>query len=83
MGLDLAIILLCPPLGDDWGLYVPIDIDWDGVKTVVRRAVGLERRGVNRGVVQMDCLKAPEVCKNVGWYQNCLNDAKGDYKKFE
>jgi len=67
--------------GDDWGAYVPID--WNNQISVVRRAVGLERRGVNRGILQMDYLKALEVCKNAGWYQNCLNEAKGDYKKVE
>jgi hypothetical protein len=52
--------------GDDWGLYVPIDLDKD--TTVVRRAVGLEKRATYAGVVQMDCMIAREVCKNAGYY---------------
>lgn len=66
-------------VGDDWGLYVPIDLK--GEKTVVRRAVGLEKRGTPRGVLQFDCKLAPQVCKNAGFYQNCIRGAKGDYKK--
>jgi hypothetical protein len=67
--------------GDDWGLYVPIDVGSE--TTVVRRSVGVEKRGTSKGTVQMDCLSAPEVCKNAGWYQNCLNGAKGDPSKVQ
>lgn len=26
--------------------------------------------------MQIDCLVAPEVCQNVGWYQNCLHEGR-------
>lgn len=67
--------------GEDWGLYVPIDLS--GESTTVRRAAGfgLEKRGADAGTMQMDCLETPEVCKNVGWFQNCLRDARGDHTK--
>ena len=67
--------------GDDWGLYVPIDLHED--TTVVRRAVGLEKRAAHVGVVQMDCKIAHEVCQNAGYYQNCLMGAKGNYRAVE
>jgi hypothetical protein len=66
--------------GDDWGLYVPINLE--GSKTIVRRAVGLEKRATARGTVHLDCKNAPEVCKNAGCYQNCLRKAKGNNKSF-
>jgi hypothetical protein len=66
--------------GDDWGLYVPINLEDE--KTVIRRAVGLEKRVQARGTLHMDCKNAPEVCKNAGHYQNCLRKAKGNYKSF-
>jgi hypothetical protein len=65
--------------GDDWGLHFPTGLG-EG-RTVVARAGGLEKRGAFRGVLQMDCKNAPEVCKNAGFYQNCLVGAKGDYTK--
>ena len=69
--------------GDDWGLYVPIDLT-SGITKVRRTAgFGLEKRGQNRGTVQMDCHQAPEVCKNAGWYQNCVHGAKLNYKNIE
>lgn len=61
--------------GDAWGLYVPVNLKSD--TTVVRKAVGVHRRGKPRGTVQMDCKKTPEVCKNAGYYQNCIRGAKG------
>jgi hypothetical protein len=67
--------------GDDWGLYVPIDLDKD--TTVVRRAIGLEKRAAYAGVVQMDCKIAHEVCRNAGYYQNCLMGARGSYRAVE
>ena len=68
--------------GNEWGPYIPIGVN-DG-QTHVRQAGpggGLGQVPGYRGVVQMDCMKAPEVCKNAGFYQNCLRGAKGDYKK--
>lgn len=53
-------------------------------KTHVRQAGpggGLGKTPGFRGVVQMDCKNSPEVCKNAGFYQNCLRGAKGDYTK--
>lgn len=66
-------------VGDDWGLYVPIELEGD--KTIVRRAEGLEKRGQARGTIQFDCKLAPDVCRNAGFYQNCIRGAKGDFKK--
>jgi hypothetical protein len=67
--------------GDNWGSYVPIEVN--DKSTTVRRAsgFGLEKRAFDAGVVQMDCLETPEVCKNAGWFQNCLRGAKGDHTK--
>jgi hypothetical protein len=66
--------------GDDWGLYVPIELK--GETTVVRRSVWLEKRAQYCGIVHMDCRKAPEVCMNAGYYQNCMRKAKGNYQSF-
>jgi len=68
--------------GDNWGSYVPVGLDDE--KTQVRRAGpkgGLKQAPAYGGVIQMDCMKAPEVCKNAGFYQNCIRGAKGDYRK--
>lgn len=65
-----------------WGPYIPIGLN-DG-KTQIRQAGpggGLGRVPGFRGVLQMDCRNAPHVCKNAGFYQNCLRGAKGDYTK--
>lgn len=63
--------------GDEWGLYVPIELA--GGTTVDRRAI--EKRAQKAGVVQIDCSMAPEVCRNAGFYQNCMMGAKGMYWK--
>ena len=43
---------------------------------------GVEKRqGRHRGVMQIDCYLAPDICKNAGWYQNCERKAYGDIKK--
>lgn len=68
--------------GNDWGPYVPIGVN-DG-QTQVRQAGpggGLGKVPGYRGVIQIDCMNAPEVCKNAGFYQNCLRGAKGDFTK--
>jgi hypothetical protein len=37
--------------------------------------------GPMRGVMQLDCLETPEGCQNACYYQNCIMEAKGDYRK--
>jgi hypothetical protein len=64
--------------GKYWSNYVPVDVISD--KTVVR-PLGLERRAKERGILQMNCMEAPDVCRNAGWFQNCLMGAKGDHTK--
>jgi hypothetical protein len=58
---------------DELGRYFPIGSTTD--RTLVRRADFLQKRQrapAFQGYMQIDCLVAPEVCQNVGWYQNCL-----------
>lgn len=65
-------------------LYVksgPEVVDVTEDSTIVRRGSGLEKRGTFMRVVQIDCHQYPLMCKNVGWYQKCLRQAKGDYTK--
>jgi hypothetical protein len=61
-----------------YGLYVPAGETDE--HTLVRRSNVLVKRGVFRGTIQMDCRIAPMVCKNAGYYQNCLRGARGNYK---
>jgi hypothetical protein len=65
--------------GDDWGLYVPIELTDD--TTVVRPAHGIEKRASSQGIAMIGCFIARDVCRNAGFYQNCLKGAKGDYRK--
>jgi hypothetical protein len=44
---------------------------------------GLEKRQARTtpmygGVIQIDCLLAPDICKNAGYYQNCIRQAYGN-----
>jgi hypothetical protein len=64
--------------GDDWGLYFPIEVTEESTTVHQTMGFGLRKRGAAMGTVQMDCLDASEVCKNAGWFQNCLHDARGD-----
>lgn len=33
---------------------------------------------MDAGVMQIDCLQAPDICKNAGYYQNCIRRAYGN-----
>lgn len=37
-----------------------------------------QRAPMYGGVMQIDCLHAPDICRNAGWYQNCLRGAHGN-----
>jgi hypothetical protein len=58
-----------------------VSINQTEESTVGRRALGPKINGKFMGTVQIDCLQAPLVCQNAGWYQNCLNGARGNYKQ--
>lgn len=60
---------------DEFGHYLPVGTTGD--TTLVRRTAILEKRAAFRGTMQIDCLEAPEVCQNAGWYQNCMMGAQG------
>ena len=61
-----------------YGPYVPAGSTDE--HTLVRRSNLLAKRGTYRGTIQMNCRKAPMVCKNAGYHQNCLRGARGNYK---
>jgi hypothetical protein len=51
------------------------DEDEDGDDLEKRQARTTPMYG---GVMQIDCLLAPDICKNAGYYQNCIRQAYGN-----
>jgi hypothetical protein len=53
-------------------------------QTLARRVNVLQgRQVVHRGVMQMNCLEAPEACQNACYFQDCVQGANGDITKYE
>jgi hypothetical protein len=50
-------------------------------RAVEKRATRPKGKGVFMGVAQINCLETILVCKNAGWYQNCLMGARVDHTK--
>lgn len=40
--------------------------------------LGKRQVGQYRGIMQIDCYLAPDICKNAGYYQNCMRGAQGN-----